>query len=293
VSRRISRIIGAVLPATAILSTLAWRWGAEAEAKVVSFAVSNPVCTAVDLTRNQCAINLRSLSITDDGTTPPYLTWTQILIDGHVRLRLVTFFEKSISYNSAMVPHGLEVPCGLPDEAGLGDEIGKQYPVNLEPLDQSGASMGNDIANVLCPAAVSTTSTSTTTTTSTLPPGPCDGIPSGPTLASTDCRTQELLASVQADGRLGAIQPKLVTALRRAISLMQDAQAKCAAGHRAPARRRVRQAAGKLKLVVHRLRSKTSRKKLPTDLREQLLGEGTGILTDTKALRRVLACPTA
>jgi hypothetical protein len=282
-------IIGHVLGA--ILSIVAWRWGAEAEAKVVSFAVSNPVCTAVDLTRNQCAINLRSLSITDDGTTSPYLTWAQILIDGRVRLRLVTFFEKSIYYNSHMMPHGLGVPCGLPDESGLGADIGKEYPVGLEPLDQTGASMGTDVANVVCPAAVSTTSTSSTT--STLPPGPCDGIPSGATFASTDCRTQEVLATVQADGQLGAIQSKLVTVLRRAISLAQDAQAKCAAGHVGPARRRVRRAGQKLKLVVHRLRSKASRKKLPTQVRAQLVAEVTGIVADTRALRRTLACPTA
>jgi len=150
-----------------MLAIVSLRWGAEAEARVVAFTVSNPACTAVDPTANRCAINLRSLSITDDGATPPFLTWAQILIDGRVRLRLTAFFEKSISYDSRMIPQGLGVPCGLPNESGLGAAIGKQYPVSLEPLDQSGASMGTDIANVVCPAAVTTTTTSTSTTTST------------------------------------------------------------------------------------------------------------------------------
>jgi hypothetical protein len=295
-------IIGPVLGA--MLAVVSLRWGAEAEAKVVSFTVSNPVCRSVDLSANRCAINLRSLSITDDGTTPPFLTWAQILIDGRVRLRLTTFFEKSISYNSHMIPQGLGIPCGVPNESGLGAAIGKEYPVSLEPLDQSGASMGTDIANVICPAAVTTTSTTTATsttttttsttatTTSTLAAGPCDGIPSGATLASIDCRIQALLAAVEADGQLGGIQPKLVTVLRKARSREQDAQAKCAAGEAKHARKRLRQTRHKLAQVVHRLRSKASRKKLPKEVREQFAVEATVIRADTKTLQRALACPT-
>jgi hypothetical protein len=276
-------------------------WVTETGAAVTGFTVSNPVCTAIDLTANRCAIDPRFFYITDDGVTSPFLTWAQIVIDGHVRLRLTSFFENSIYYESSMTPQGLGVPCGFPNESGLGDTVGKAYPVAFEPIASTGASMGSDVANVLCPAAIpTTTSTSTSSTTSTstsstssttLPVGPCDGVSSGPTFASIDCRTRGLLAAVQTDGRLAGLQPKLVAALETATHREQEAAGKCAGGSTKRARKRLRQTVRKLTQVVHRLRSHAKRTTPPVEVREPFAVEASAIRGDTKTLQSTLVCP--
>lgn len=232
-------IVGLVLGS--VLSLVSVRWGADADAKVVSFTVSNPECTAVDLTANQCAINLRSLSIVDDGVTSPFLTWAQISIDGHVRLRLTSFFENAIYYNSSMIPRGLRVPCGLPDESGLGAAIGKMYPVDLEPLDQTGASMGTDIANVLCPAAVTTTTTTSTTSTSTTTSSlPC---------TDARCILEAARTSAACEGQ--AIPTGVTSKFTKVEDLV--AQAATASGRKA---QRLRH---KAKVVLRRARARAAR----------------------------------
>jgi hypothetical protein len=254
-------VVGRVLGT--MLSIVSVRWGAEADARVMSFTVSNPECTAVDLTANRCAINLRSLSIIDDGAMSPFLTWAQVSIDGHVRLRLTAFFEKSIYYSSGMTPQGLRVPCGLPNESGLGAAIGKMYPVTLEPLDQSGTSMGTDVANVLCPAAVTTTTstttsssstssttssttTSSTTTSSTRPP-----TTTTTTLPCTDarCILEAALMSAACEGQ--TIPGGVTSELTRAEHLIDRAAT--------ASRRKARRLRHKAKVTLRRARARAAR----------------------------------
>jgi hypothetical protein len=147
------------------------------------------------------------------------------------------------------------------------------------------------------PPTTSSTSSSTVpttlapTTTTTLPAGACDGIPSGPTFASIGCRLDALLADVQAETQLGNIQAKLVKALQTAKDRLTDAEAKCVASDAKHAKKRLQQTATKLVQFSHRLRSNSTRKKVPEAVREPLATRADRIQGDAKTFRGTLACP--
>jgi len=149
-----------------------------------------------------------------------------------------------------------------------------------------------------CAAATTSSTSSSTvpttlapTTTTTLPAGACDGIPSGPTFASIGCRLDALLADVQAETQLGNIQAKLVKALQTAKDRLTDAEAKCVASDAKHAKKRLQQTATKLVQFSHRLRSNSTRKKVPEAVREPLATRADRIQGDAKTLRGMLACP--
>jgi hypothetical protein len=119
---------------------------------LTSFTVSNPYCFQPDPAVDKCQINLRYVQANDNLTSSPYLTWLTINISGKNRFTATKFFEGSITYSYAMVPEGMTVPCGAPNAGGAGSLYGYVYSVSITPLDSGRNSMGNDSANVTCPA---------------------------------------------------------------------------------------------------------------------------------------------
>jgi hypothetical protein len=108
-----------------------------------------------------------------------------------------------------------------------------------------------------------------------------------------NCRTGALLAKVQAESALRNVQQKLVHALQIAKTRKEDGETKCANGDVKHARKRLQQAAQKLIQFSHRLRSNSSRKKLPEEIREPLAVKADGIKDDAKMLHDHLACAEA
>lgn len=113
--------------------------------------LSNPYCYQPDPAVDECIINIRYYSATDNGTTAPYMVGANISINGKLRLRQSLFFENSITYSYDMAPAGLKVPCGAPNSGGVGATYGQVYLVRAEPIDSDGANMGYDQANLYCP----------------------------------------------------------------------------------------------------------------------------------------------
>ena len=111
-----------------------------------------------------------------------------------------------------------------------------------------------------------------------------------PTLASLACRIATLVVAVEGEGQLGSIQAKLVNALQVANARRQTAETECTSGNTKRARKRLRQTGKKLAQFSHRLRSNSTRKKIPEDAREPLALGGDAIRTDAKTLQRTLAC---
>lgn len=119
--------------------------------------LSNPYCFQPDPTVNQCSINLRYYSASDNGTTAPYLNYALVSIstDGinfATRARINLFFENSLYYSYDMIPGGLKVPCGTPNQGGQGVQFGRVYYVKVEPFDTNNSSMGWDQSYLACPA---------------------------------------------------------------------------------------------------------------------------------------------
>lgn len=119
--------------------------------------LSNPYCYQPDPGLNQCVINLRYYSASDNGTMAPYLNYALISIGTSfsnlvVRTRINLFFENSLSYSYDMIPGGLKVPCGTPNQGGQGNSFGAAYYVKVEPFDTTNTSMGWDQAYLSCPA---------------------------------------------------------------------------------------------------------------------------------------------
>lgn len=79
-------------------------------------------------------------------------------------------------------------------------------------------------------------------------------------------------------------------ALQVAKSRKETAEAECAGGDAKHARKRLQQVGQKLAQVSHRLRSNSTRKKMPEDAREPLALDADGIRTDAKTLQGKLAC---
>jgi hypothetical protein len=144
----------------------------------------------------------------------------------------------------------------------------------------------------------SSTSTSTSTvptthapTTTTLPAGDCAGVPDEPAFRSLNCRLAALIVAVQAETRLGDIRTKLVKALQVAKARKETAEAECADGDTKRARKRLQQTGQKLAQFSHRLRSNSTRKKVPTEAaREPFALDGDAIRKDAKTLQGELAC---
>jgi len=174
--------------------------------------------------------------------------------------------------------------------------FGAVNPTGISAIKLSNGGGGIEVDHLQfdnCAAATTTTTTTIATTSTTLPGGPCAGIPSGATFASVACRLDVLLAAVQAESRLAKIQSKLVKALQTAKGRLDDGQAKCGDSDTKHARKRVQQAAQKLAQFSHRLRSNSTRKQVPADVREPLATTADGIQADAKTLRGQLGCPHA
>lgn len=129
------------------------------------------------------------------------------------------------------------------------------------------------------------TTTSSTTTTTTLVVG-C-GVRAA-TFASILCRLDALLATVQSAQDLGKTQTALVNGGAAARSKTQAAEGDATAGKKKPASNALKKAARKMIGFSHRLRSLSSRKKIPLATRNALLAEADPIRDDLKALRKQL-----
>lgn len=113
---------------------------------------SNPYCYQPDVNRDECYINIRYMSATDNGTTAPYLYALEVRVDGKMRYQSSTFFESSIYYNYDMIPDGLKVSCGAPNQGGAGTDYGKVYSLSIQAKSGDGTQMGGNYAGVRCPA---------------------------------------------------------------------------------------------------------------------------------------------
>jgi hypothetical protein len=130
----------------------------------------------------------------------------------------------------------------------------------------------------------------TTTTTTTLP-GDCTSASPRPTFASIQCRLAALIADTEGASALGATQSKVVKTLQKAKGQTDDAQSKCAANDAKKPKNRLNKVGKQLTQYSHRLRSLSSRKKIPESVREPLAKRADAIKSDVKALRGKLRCP--
>jgi hypothetical protein len=129
-----------------------------------------------------------------------------------------------------------------------------------------------------------------TTTTTTLPGG-CTSAPPRPTFPSIQCRLAALIADTQGAGALGAVQANVLKTLEKAKSRTDEARSTCAANDAKKPKARLKQVGKQLTQYSHRLRSLSSRKKIPEAVREPLAKTADGIKSDVKALRGKLRCP--
>jgi hypothetical protein len=119
---------------------------------LTSFTISNPYCYQPNPAVDQCSINFRYISATDNQSASPYMTWLSITISNKTRFNATAFFEGTITYSYDMVPDGWIVPCGAPNASGVGEKYGFVYGVTVQPLDSSRNPMSTDVANLTCPA---------------------------------------------------------------------------------------------------------------------------------------------
>ena len=99
-----------------------------------------------------------------------------------------------------------------------------------------------------------------------------------------------LVGDVQAESRLGDIRTKLAKALQVARDRNQTAESECGSGDTKHARKRLQQTGQKLAQVAHRLRSNSTRKKVPEAAREPFALDADAIRKDAKTLLGTLAC---
>ncbi len=99
-----------------------------------------------------------------------------------------------------------------------------------------------------------------------------------------------LVDAVQAESRLGDIRTKLAKTLQVARDRNNTAESECGSGDSKHARKRLQQTGQKLAQVAHRLRSNSTRKKVPEAGREPFALDADAIRTDAKTLRGTLAC---
>jgi hypothetical protein len=203
----------------------------------------------------------------------------------------VTF--ESFDQNGASL--GTIVAPALADFSNSGETaedrfFGIMNPGGISAIKMSNPGGGIEVDHLQFDHCSAASATTTSTTTTTLPPTTCDGVPSGPTFASLNCRIAALQAAVAAATQLGDAQSKLAKALAVAKSKKEDGEAKCAGGNAKKAGKRLQQTAQKLTQFSHRLRSNASRKKIPAEVREPLAAEADRIRDDAKTLRRMLDC---
>ncbi len=132
-----------------------------------------------------------------------------------------------------------------------------------------------------------TTSTAPASTTSTLIVElPCVLVSDGPTFDSLNCRITALLADVQDESRLGSIQSQLVNALERAKQLKDAAESSCIQLDTKRAKKQLQQAAQKLAQFSHRLRSHSTKRKVPAEVREPFASRADAIKNDARTLAK-------
>jgi hypothetical protein len=99
-------------------------------------------------------------------------------------------------------------------------------------------------------------------------PSGCAGVPVGPTFASLNCRLAALIAAVEAETRLGKLQPKLDKAARKAKQRKEAAEVACAGGNAKASGKQLKKVVRKLMQFPHRLRSNFARRKVDEAVRE-------------------------
>ena len=115
-------------------------------------------------------------------------------------------------------------------------------------------------------------------------------MPVGPTFASLNCRLAALIAAVEAETRLGKLQPKLEKAARKAKERKETAESACADGNAKASGRQLKKVVRKLIQFSHRLRSNSARKKVDEVVREPLAEAADEIQQDARALMDGLGC---
>ena len=99
-----------------------------------------------------------------------------------------------------------------------------------------------------------------------------------------------LVDDVTAESRLGDLRTKLVKALQVARDRNQTAESECGSGDTKHARKRLQQTGQKLTQVAHRLRSNSTKKKVPEAGREPFALDADAIRMDANTLKGKLAC---
>lgn len=139
-----------------------------------------------------------------------------------------------------------------------------------------------------------TTSTTTTTilaptiastTTTTLPPG-C-GVRTA-TFESIDCRFGLLVKKVGETRDLGKGKKRLLAGVTAARTKSQDAERDIAAARGKDANKAFQKSIDKMGKFTDRLRSAMSRKSIPSETRNELIGDAVSIAEDLKTLRHEL-----
>jgi len=117
-------------------------------------------------------------------------------------------------------------------------------------------------------------------------------VPVGPSFASVVCRLVSLREATDAADPLGNLKARVLVPLDRAMRRTDEARNACGDNVITGARTGLRLSLGELVQYVHRLRSGSTRRKVPVAVREPLASEGAAIAADMKTLRTSLVCPS-
>ncbi len=160
-----------------------------------------------------------------------------------------------------------------------------------EPLDQRGLCRPGgarcDIGAFEADGFVCTTTTTLTTSTTTTTLADDCGVPA-PTFSSIICRLERLVVAVQAAPDLGRLERGLESSVTKALAKAREAQGRAEGGDVKKAKKSLRKAARRLGGFVHRVKSLSGRKVIPTETRTAFLGSAEPIVADMKTLVRGL-----